>query len=308
MKTIERLKQFIDYKAISLTQFDKLIGAGNGYIGKQIQRGASIGSDVIETIVSNFPELSPAWLVAGVGNMLIPHDGSRHLNEDTVVYEQVPLAKNATKSNRKLHPKLNPTHDLGVKTIYLTPQFITVDSAGDENILHISQRAAAGYLNGYADPEYLQRQPSFKLPGLTDATYRSFVTDGDSMNPTLKDKEMVIGRWVEKIDYIRDDRVHILVTKHDGIIIKRLLNRVNEYNKVIAKSDATNDRNLYPNIEVDPADILEIWYAVFHGGFDFQSPTDMWKRVNNHEADLTILRNQVDRLVNVVKTAGLLPQ
>jgi len=187
-------------------------------------------------------------------------------------------------------------------------QYITVDSEGEENILHVSARAAAGYLRGFADPVYLGKLPSFRLPGLTDATYRSFTVDGDSMYPTLKSGQMVIGRWVERLDYIREDRVHILVTKSDGIVIKRLLNRVERYNKIIAKSDATNDRGLYKNIEIAPEDILEIWYAVFHGGFDFQSPADMWKRVNNHEADITMLQNTVSQLTEAIKSAGLIKE
>jgi phage repressor protein C with HTH and peptisase S24 domain len=223
------------------------------------------------------------------------------LGEQDVVYRRLPPAKNEEKINENVRPTVRPTP-------ILTPQYITVDNQGRDNILHISARAAAGYLSGHNNPVYLQQQPTFRLPGLTDASYRSFQVDGDSMNPTLLNGEMVIGRWVEKIEYIRDDRVHILVTKNDGVIIKRLLNRVNQYNKVIAKSDATNDRNLYPNIEVSPEDILEIWYAVFHGGFNFQSPTDMWKRVNNHEADITILQNTVDQLTNVIKSAGLLKE
>ena len=193
-------------------------------------------------------------------------------------------------------------------TLSVEEQYITVDSEGEENILHVSARAAAGYLRGFADPVYLGKLPSFRLPGLTDATYRSFTVDGDSMYPTLKSGQMVIGRWVERLDYIREDRVHILVTKSDGIVIKRLLNRVERYNKIIAKSDATNDRGLYKNIEIAPEDILEIWYAVFHGGFDFQSPADMWKRVNNHEADITMLQNTVSQLTEAIKSAGLIKE
>jgi len=113
---------------------------------------------------------------------------------------------------------------------------------------------------------------------------------------------------VEKMDYIREDRVHILVTKSDGIVIKRLLNRIEQYNKIIAKSDATNDRGLYKNIDIDPEDILEIWYAVFHGGFDFQSPADMWKRVNNHDADITMLQNTVAQLTEAIKSVGLIKE
>ena len=40
---------------------------------------------------------------------------------------------------------------------------ITVDKEGNENIELVPAKAAAGYLNGYADPEYLQELKRFSL-------------------------------------------------------------------------------------------------------------------------------------------------
>jgi len=67
MKTIERLKQFIDYKNISLNAFDNSIGASTGYIGKQIKNKASIGTDIVEKILKIYPDLNPEWLLTGRG-------------------------------------------------------------------------------------------------------------------------------------------------------------------------------------------------------------------------------------------------
>lgn len=68
-KAIQRLKEFIDYKSISLNSFDVSIGASNGYIGRMIKNNASIGSDVIEKISCVFPELNLIWLITGEGDM-----------------------------------------------------------------------------------------------------------------------------------------------------------------------------------------------------------------------------------------------
>jgi phage repressor protein C with HTH and peptisase S24 domain len=70
MKIINRIAQYIDTEGISKNAFDKIIGAGNGYIGKQITNDASIGGDVIEKIICNFPKLNPIWLITGEGEML----------------------------------------------------------------------------------------------------------------------------------------------------------------------------------------------------------------------------------------------
>ena len=304
MTSSDRVLRFIEYKGISKREFYANTGLSNGFLDKS----SNIGSDKLEKIISAYPDLSLLFIVTGNGSMLNGAYSAR--SEAEVLYPAVnePDPGYGNRTNSKSGKASAAKSDYSGQKIILTPQYITVDSEGKENILHVSARAAAGYLRGFADPVYLGKLPSFRLPGLTDATYRSFTVDGDSMYPTLKSGQMVIGRWVERLDYIREDRVHILVTKSDGIVIKRLLNRVERYNKIIAKSDATNDRGLYKNIEIAPEDILEIWYAVFHGGFDFQSPADMWKRVNNHEADITMLQNTVSQLTEAIKSAGLIKE
>jgi phage repressor protein C with HTH and peptisase S24 domain len=167
-------------------------------------------------------------------------------------------------------------------------------------------RARAGYLLGFGDEEFMETLPSFNLPGLPTGTYRAFEVEGDSMYPTLKNREMVIGQWIESFDFIRDDRVYIIVHKTEGVLIKRVLNRLSKHGLLILKSDALDNRNLYPNLSVKPEDIQEIWYATWHGGFDFKSPSDTWQRINNHEADITVLQNTVNQLSEIIKSAGLL--
>lgn len=70
IKTIDRLMQFIEYVGISARQFDLSIGAGNGYVLRMKKNKASIGSDVIETIVEHYPQLNLIWLITGEGEML----------------------------------------------------------------------------------------------------------------------------------------------------------------------------------------------------------------------------------------------
>ena len=51
---------------------------------------------------------------------------------------------------------------------------ITVDKDDNENIELVPQKASAGYLNGFADPEYIEELPRFQLPVLPkNATYRA---------------------------------------------------------------------------------------------------------------------------------------
>jgi hypothetical protein len=46
-------------------------------------------------------------------------------------------------------------------------------------------KASAGYLNGYADPEYVAKLPKFYLPMFKQGTFRAFEIKGDSMLPII---------------------------------------------------------------------------------------------------------------------------
>ena len=51
---------------------------------------------------------------------------------------------------------------------------ITQDANKKENIELVPHKAAAGYLNGFADPEFITELPKFRLPILSQGTYRAF--------------------------------------------------------------------------------------------------------------------------------------
>ena len=99
---------------------------------------------------------------------------------------------------------------------------ITVDKFGEENIELINQRASAGYLNSYSDFEFIENLPKFQLPFLHfSGTHRAFEIKGDSMIP-LTSGIIVIGKYVDNTDFLKDGKTYILLTKEDGIVYKRI--------------------------------------------------------------------------------------
>src|SRR5690606_3246856 len=60
---------------------------------------------------------------------------------------------------------------------------ITVDRNGDNYIEIIPHKARAGYLTGYADPEFIENLPQISLPFLGSGKFRAFPIGGDSMPP-----------------------------------------------------------------------------------------------------------------------------
>ena len=138
---------------------------------------------------------------------------------------------------------------------------ITVDKAENENIEMVPVKAAAGYLNGYADPTFIKELNRFRLPFLPAGTYRAFEIKGDSMLP-LQPGSVVIGEYVDNWKNIKDGLTYVVLSKHDGIVYKRLFNQVEENGTLILRSDNT----AYPAYPIKVEEVLEIWKAVLHIG------------------------------------------
>jgi transcriptional regulator with XRE-family HTH domain len=134
---------------------------------------------------------------------------------------------------------------------------LTVDREQNENIELVPQKAAAGYLNGYADPEYLEELPKFRLPMLGNTgTYRAFEIAGDSMLP-IASGTVIVGRYVDDWLSIKDGTPCIVVSGKEGIVFKRVFNRL----KDAARLTLHSDNMLYSPYEIEVEDVVEIWEA-----------------------------------------------
>lgn len=144
---------------------------------------------------------------------------------------------------------------------------ITVDDEGRENIELVRQKAAAGYLNGYADPEYIESLPRFQLPGLNQGTYRAFEITGDSMLP-LVPGTIIVGEYVENWEVLKDGHCYVLVTATEGVVYKRVYNKLDE-GKVLSLH---SDNPAYPAYTVGVGDVVEVWKAKSYISSAFPDP------------------------------------
>ena len=67
---IQRLKQFIEYKGISVRKFEQNCDIKISTIQTAITKNTSIGSDKLIKIAENFRDLDMNWLFLGVGSMI----------------------------------------------------------------------------------------------------------------------------------------------------------------------------------------------------------------------------------------------
>jgi len=168
---------------------------------------------------------------------------------------------------------------------------ITVDKDDNENIQLVPEKAAAGYLNGYADPEYVAELPKFYLPIFSGSgTYRAFEIKGDSMLP-LASGSLIVGQYLENWNSIKDQQTYILVTVTEGIVYKRIHNNIkkNETLRLIS------DNPVYEPYDVHVEDILEIWESKAYISTDFPKP-DM--SVEKLTAIVSGLQKQMNKLSN----------
>jgi len=167
---------------------------------------------------------------------------------------------------------------------------ITVDNSGDENIELINQKASAGYLNSYSDFEFIEQLPKFQLPFLNfSGTHRAFEIKGDSMLP-LTSGTIVIGKYIENLDHIKDGKNYILLTKNDGIVYKRVEVLENELKLI-------SDNKSYEVYNIGINDIIEIWEGIAFFSLDFPNPNNDLNTLKSHinalYSDINDIKNKI---------------
>ena len=129
-------------------------------------------------------------------------------------------------------------------------------TGGRPDIPFVPVKAAAGYLNGYADPEYIDELNTFTLPMLSGGNYRAFEILGDSMLPTPSGS-IIVGEKVENLEDIKTNNTYILVSKSDGIVYKR----IEKNNRIKNKLTLISDNPAYQTYNINTDDVLEMWQA-----------------------------------------------
>ena len=134
----------------------------------------------------------------------------------------------------------------------------TVNSGNDDNIELVTEKAKAGYVTGYADPEYIRDLPVFQLPFLSkNKKYRTFQVRGDSMLP-VPDGAWVTGEFVQDWHSVVSGKPYLVLTLNDGVVFKVAENLLNENACLRLYSLNT----LYEPFDVPVSEIREIWRFV----------------------------------------------
>jgi transcriptional regulator with XRE-family HTH domain len=142
------------------------------------------------------------------------------------------------------------------KGSYLAKRRAQKLASASNEIQFVPVKAAAGYLAGYGDPEFIDELNTFTLPMLAPGNYRAFEIVGDSMLPTPSGS-IIVGEKVDNMDEVRSNQTYIVVSRNEGIVYKRILRHAKAKNKLTLVSDNTS----YHPYNVQADDIIEVWKA-----------------------------------------------
>ncbi len=127
----------------------------------------------------------------------------------------------------------------------------------ERNVIHfVPVKAAAGYLAGYADSEFIDELNTFTLPMLSGGNYRAFEIIGDSMLPTPSGS-IIVGEKVDDTEDVKNNQPYIVVSRNEGIVYKRIVKN----NKVKSKLTLVSDNPQYQPYQVNAEDVVELWHA-----------------------------------------------
>ncbi len=157
-----------------------------------------------------------------------------------------------------------------------------------QNVVFVPVKAAAGYLAGFNDEEFIEELNTFTLPMLGAGNYRAFEIAGDSMLPTPSGS-VVVCHKVDGWDDIRNNEAYIVVTNRGHRI-----QTGSEKQPFQDQGDPVVRQSLYDPYSVNMEEVLEIWQA----DAVIQKMGQQHKMSVNHLAGMV---NQLQEQVSMLK-------
>lgn len=139
---------------------------------------------------------------------------------------------------------------------YLSKRRAMKLSGGRSEIPFVPVKAAAGYLAGYGDPEFIDELNTFTLPMMSGGNYRAFEIVGDSMLPTPSGS-VIVGEKVDDLEHLKNNAACIVISRNEGIVYKRVAKNTRTKNKLTLVSD----NPVFQPYTISSEDVLEMWEA-----------------------------------------------
>lgn len=256
-----RLEEFLGHIDETATSFEPIIGVSKGAIYKPIRNKKTVGVEVLEKIVSKYPELNLEWLITGNGEMLKPSTIPSSENENVHLIstpKSTPISK--SKDLGVQNSEYKNEAPLALHAQEPVVQYVVRDDYNMVDVPLLDMAAAANSTSGFLAPDSPDTIDHLLLPesmlrrGKQNYAFRVV---NDSMEPTLYVDDVIIVTHIEPSNYdqLREDRVCVVVSKSKGVIVKRIRNRLKENNLLRCRSD----NKFYHSFNVYAEDLLNLF-------------------------------------------------
>jgi phage repressor protein C with HTH and peptisase S24 domain len=148
--------------------------------------------------------------------------------------------------------------------------------------------AAANSISGFIANDHPEVTDHILLPNSMakrGKKYIGFPVVSDSMSPTLYVNDILIVSLSDK-DSIKDGFIYVIATKDNGVIVKRVKNRLREHGFISCRSD----NRIYKSINIQENDIVSIFEVLCKIGYNLS---------NDNVATLDLISKLEDRIDDI---------
>ena len=272
----DRLKAFLGHMNIGRKEFAQKTGVSETMLSNMSD---NLRKTTLERIYRAFPMLSQEWLEYGEGEMISEKRERKSrttpLDRITEVISFLGITTTAFLAETKIgamkdnitkrtidrivkrYPFINPLWLMhGTGNMIDTPPKNVVEKFSYAPL--VSQRAFAGYLSGFADPEYMDSLD--RIPYVEDAETKGNIVaievSGDSMDDgtteSYRNGDVVLAKEVS-LDNIQFRKYDFVIVHKTGILIKRI---TKIGNGTMTIHSLNRD---YGDIDLSLSDILKIF-------------------------------------------------
>ncbi|UOQ51724.1 S24 family peptidase [Hymenobacter cellulosivorans] len=225
---MHRVQQLLTHYGLNASSATQKLGYSTTSKLYNILKGSEPSYPTLVDFLKLWPELSAEWLMLGTGPMLRDEKGAAKPKADTT-----------------------PPNTTGVDRV-LT---VTVDKDGEENVSFVPVVAQGGYTKQFNEAIFLQQLRHYRIPGFEHGTFRAFEVSGDSMEPTLNHRDIVIGSAVERWDLLTPGEVYVVVTA-ESVMLKRIRARITDMEGLV---ELHSDNHHVKPYSLPASDISQLW-------------------------------------------------
>ncbi|MDR1646038.1 MAG: helix-turn-helix transcriptional regulator [Tannerellaceae bacterium] len=163
-------------------------------------------------------------------------------------------------------------------------------------IVDVAGAAGRGYIN----PDHPEQNGELKLPvGMLSrrtGNYYCGLVRGDSMYPTLLDRDYVIFRLLHPGEWgsVRDGEVYFIIDRFGEAYIKRVVNRLEKENRIICTSD--NKEANIPDFNIMGDEISNIYYIECRLSNNMSNLNDYNRQLKDLREDMEMIKDKLKHL------------